>query len=133
MSTSEISYWDKIATEWSGNTSHSLWRFHSDAVNIALIEQWLPSQPAHRLLKTDLFDEACTNGLYPLLAARANHVVGIDLSPLTLNVSQKRHPDMLTGGADVRRLPFADNSFDAIVSNSTLDHFETRQEIRASL
>jgi ubiquinone/menaquinone biosynthesis C-methylase UbiE len=35
--------------------------------------------------------------------------------------------------ADVRHLPFANNMFDVIVSNSTLDHFKSLDEIVASL
>ena len=36
-------------------------------------------------------------------------------------------------GADVRRLPFGDGAFDVIVSNSTLDHFETARDLRQAL
>jgi SAM-dependent methyltransferase len=36
-------------------------------------------------------------------------------------------------GADVRHLPFGDGMIDIIVSNSTLDHFRTRDELVASL
>jgi len=35
--------------------------------------------------------------------------------------------------ADVRRLPFGDDKFDLIISNSTLDHFETTAEITVAL
>ena len=35
--------------------------------------------------------------------------------------------------ADVRRLPLADNRVDVVLSNSTLDHFDTEQEIEESL
>jgi SAM-dependent methyltransferase len=35
--------------------------------------------------------------------------------------------------AVVRRLPFADGTFDVIVSNSTLDHFQTFDDITVSL
>jgi ubiquinone/menaquinone biosynthesis C-methylase UbiE len=35
--------------------------------------------------------------------------------------------------ADVRRLPFADATFDAVVSLSTLDHFDLHTDIETSL
>jgi SAM-dependent methyltransferase len=133
MSVPEVKYWDKVAEQWSEDRSHSLWRTHSDAVNLALLQRWLPAQPLCRVLKTDFFDEACTDGLYPFLKSRARHVFGIDLSALTLGAARVRHGDVLTAAADVRTLPFTDNSFDAIISNSTLDHFQNRGEIRASM
>ena len=42
-------------------------------------------------------------------------------------------PALQTIGADVRHLPFADGAFDSIVSNSTLDHFESLDDLSISL
>jgi ubiquinone/menaquinone biosynthesis C-methylase UbiE len=44
-----------------------------------------------------------------------------------------RYPDLYTVGADVRDLPFANGTFDGIVSNSTLDHFESLDDLSGSL
>jgi SAM-dependent methyltransferase len=44
-----------------------------------------------------------------------------------------RHPGLAALVADARRLPFADGSFDTIVSNSTLDHFVTLDELVVAL
>ncbi|MGH7450279.1 MAG: class I SAM-dependent methyltransferase, partial [bacterium] len=68
-----------------------------------------------------------------LLASRAKNVVGMDVSVLTLRVAKSRCTGLQTAGADARCLPFVDGAFDVIVSNSTLDHFETPDEIIASL
>jgi ubiquinone/menaquinone biosynthesis C-methylase UbiE len=110
-----------------------LWRTHSDAINGALVERWLEPSSQASVLKTDLFDEAMGVGLVPLLAARAQRIAAIDIAPSVLRAAAARYPRVDVVAADVRHLPFADGSFDAIVSNSTLDHFRARDEIRAAL
>ena len=111
----------------------TLWRDHSDAVNLALCERWLPGAPILRLLKTDLFDEAVGHGLYYQLAARSPTVIGMDVATTTLDVAHTKYPGLLVTGADVRHLPFAEGAFNVVVSNSTLDHLESPDEIKDSL
>lgn len=86
-----------------------------------------------RVLKTDLFDEAFGVGLHPFLAGQTEEFVGIDLSDQIVAKAGQRYPGMVTIQADVRRLPFADDFFDLIISNSTLDHFMTRDQIGVAL
>ncbi len=128
-----MNYWDTVAQAWQGADRQRLWRKHSDAVNSALCSRWLPSQEMGCLLKTDLFDEMCSEGLYPVLASRAQAVVGTDASFLAVQGARSRHSGLRATTADVRRLPFANDAFDAIVSNSTLDHFESIHDIVVSL
>lgn len=125
--------WDSALEPLFGEPAGALWRLHSDATNAALFGRWLPSEPCANLLKTDLFDEAMGSGLYPLLSAHARRVAAIDVAPRVLAAATVRYPALLAAAADVRRLPFASSSFDVVVSNSTLDHFDTRDEILASL
>jgi SAM-dependent methyltransferase len=126
-------YWNSVAEEWATTARQALWRRHSDAVNSELLRRWLPSQPVPRLLKTDLFDEAVSGGLYPLLGERAEQVVGVDLSPGVVQAAGRRCPGLESHVADVRTLPFDDDAFDVIVSISTLDHFESQREIPIAL
>ena len=126
-------YWDTVADEWTAARPHALWRRHSDAVNERWLAHALPAGRAARLLKTDLFDEAVGAGLYPALAARADAVLGLDLAGAAVAAAARRYPALRAVQADVRRLPFADGAFEVIVSNSTLDHFQTLAELRASL
>ena len=126
-------YWNEATKLLLERQLDSLWRAHSDAVNIAVIGCWLPGNSARFLLKTDLFDEALGPGLYPLLASRAKRVVGVDLARPILKTATSRYPKLLATGADIRQLPFADGIFDVIVSNSTLDHFESLADMTSSL
>lgn len=127
-----VQYWDEVAEEWRASPQ-TLWRAHSDAVNSALFERWFPPRRVARVLKTDLFDEGVGRGLYDLLSAHARHVVGMDLSTEVARAARSNHPRLTATGADVRRLPFAEGAFDVIVSNSTLDHFDSLREIPGSL
>lgn len=126
-------YWDSVAQAWQEEHPQALWRVHSDAIYSALFGQWLPDHPVPRLLKTDLFDETCSQGLYPLLASRARAVIGTDVATLTVRAARSRHSDLMGMEADVRRLPFADGTFDVIVSNSTLDHFHSLDQVIVGL
>jgi SAM-dependent methyltransferase len=110
-----------------------LWRLHSDAVNLAWLERRWPADAPKRVLKTDLFDEVSAPGLIPFLETRAASVIGVDISAPTLTAARSRHEQLVSAQADTRRLPFADGAFDCIVSNSTLDHFGSVEEIATSL
>jgi SAM-dependent methyltransferase len=110
-----------------------LWRTHSDSVNQALLTRWLLNGPMENLLKTDLFDEAVSDGLSSLLDVRSKRVFYIDASLEVHRRAKRRHPNLQTVGTDVRCLPFADGTFDGIVSNSTLDHFKSLDDLVISL
>jgi SAM-dependent methyltransferase len=133
LPTEETRYWDAVAEAWWERNPFVLWRAHSDAVNIALLERWLPPHRVPRLLKTDLFDEAFGDGLSRPLVLTAQHVVGIDISELALQVDRCHRNGLQVARADIRRLPFSSGAFDVIVCNSTLDHFQTSHEIVVGL
>jgi len=110
-----------------------LWRAHSDQVNIALLHDWLGERQFDEFLKTDLFDETLSAGIYPLLNERANRVHGIDVSSVCVEAAQEKYPELKARCADVRDLPYDDGQFDVIVSNSTLDHFPEKEDIKTGL
>ncbi|HEX6701486.1 MAG TPA: class I SAM-dependent methyltransferase [Gaiellaceae bacterium] len=127
----EGDYWSSVVAS-RPPAGGSLWRAHSDQVNSALLRRWLPPLAGLRVLKTDLFDEALAAGLYPALAPAAR-VVGIDVSPAVVAAARRRYAQLDAVVADVRRLPFDDGEFDVAVSISTLDHFESRDDLRRGL
>ncbi|MEE9384251.1 MAG: class I SAM-dependent methyltransferase [Nannocystaceae bacterium] len=109
-----------------------LWRRHCDAVHVDLLSRWLPKRLGS-VLKTDLFDEASGEGLTPWLCARAESVTGVDLSKKVIDLARGRHAGLVTVLADVRELPFPAESFDVVVSNSTLDHFDEAADVDVAL
>jgi len=129
----ETGYWETIANEWKRTRPDRLWRKHSDAINRSLLLRWLPERPTSRLLKTDMFDEAVGEGLARFLRTRTHRIVGMDLSFKNVHSACRGETSVCGACADVRDLPFGDASFDVIVSNSTLDHFQTSKEITSSL
>lgn len=144
-------YWDEVARA-HGSRVAPLWRLHADLATRALLARWLPAGRPRRLLKTDLYDEACSEGLVPVLAERAQQVIGLDVSPVVAAAASMRAPARATAGVsspvartsaggppvaavagDVRSLPFRAASFDVVVSNSTLDHFTDHAQIARAL
>ena len=126
----EEQYWGEVAQE---RAVDHLWRRHSDAVNLDWLRREMPRKRVIRLLKTDLFDEALSDGLVAWLSTKAEMVVGIDLAPATVHAARARQYALRALAADVRCLPFADGHFDRVVSNSTLDHFKTSADLADSL
>ena len=128
----DASMWNSVGGDWVAAGRQRLWRTHSDWITGNLIARWMP-EGSGAVLKTDLFDEALSGGLFDALNARAETVHGIDLAQETARAAQARHPDMEVRVADVRRMPFDAGTFDTVVSTSTLDHFDTKEEIDRSL
>jgi SAM-dependent methyltransferase len=126
-------YWNDVAEQWQQTNRHKVLRSLSDTLNSRLFDSWLSPERVQSLLKTDLFDESLTDGLYPLLAQHAECITGIDISPDIVAAAKKRHPQLEAVETDVRRMPFAPATFDVVVSNSTLDHFESTDDIVTSL
>lgn len=127
------SYWDNISKSFTGKGKHALWRAHSDRVNNRWLSQWTSERRYAALLKTDLFDESITDGLYPYLSERSAQVHGIDLSPCCVKAAMRRFPAIRGKCADIRDLSLASEQFDGVVSTSTLDHFENKEDIKRSL
>lgn len=132
MSDSRSAYWGSVGDAWSRRHPQRLWRAHSDAENQTLLARWLPAR-CGRILKTDAFDEAFGDGLVGVLSEHAEEVWMIDLSATVLAEAKRRQALAHAAVADVRRLPFANGSFGAVVSLSTLDHLDSRADIEDSL
>jgi SAM-dependent methyltransferase len=129
----EQHYWDEIAEGFENSADQALWRRHSDRINRRLLEAWLPSTTGGRVLKTDVFDEAVGEGLFPFLSERFSQVDGIDVSARAIRAATNKYPDLVAHCNDLRELPFSKPVFDCVVSNSSLDHFRSAADLQQSL
>jgi SAM-dependent methyltransferase len=137
MGMSDQEYWDRIGTDWIRFGHDRLWRRFTDEQQSRWARQFLSPDSllgqGVRVLKTDLFDEAVSRGVVPLLASLFGEVHGIDLSPAIVAAAKVSNPGLIGKSCSIRQLPYPDQYFDAIFSGSTLDHFDEVAEIEASL
>ena len=90
--------------------------------NLELISAWAPPD-VRRLLKTDLFEEGFgKDSLLDALVGTYPLVVGMDISHVVAAAAKGNVPGVGYVVSDTCALPFQRQSFDLIVSISTLDH-----------
>jgi len=102
-------------------------------------QRWVRSAVGHRsrgtVLKTDVFEEAygadrIFNDLFPGVRL----AIGMDLNPRTAHAAAVRNGAAFRSIAcDVRHLALPAESMDVVVSMSTLDHFDSAEDIGRSL
>ncbi|MGW7312064.1 class I SAM-dependent methyltransferase [Streptomyces sp. NPDC054865] len=86
-----------------------------------------------------VLDCSCGIGTQAIgLALRGHHVTGTDVSPRAAaraaREAARRNLNLRTAAADMRRLPFPDSRFDAVVcADNSLPHLLTEQDVRAAL
>lgn len=137
MEPMERDHWERL-----GNRDRPTWYLdplvarQKGEANLELIRRWSAGVRPARVLKTDLFEEAfgedqVLHGLFP----EADLVCGIDEASSTAGAAARRFPELARGGSvmDVRRLGLRGDSFDLILSTSTLDHFDHGAEFQAAL
>ena len=122
-----------VASRWTDDGSQSLWRRHCDALYLDLLDRWRLGSGGRRALKTDLFDEALGDGLVSHLANPGAAPFAIDSSLAVTRAATVEGGSILALVGDLRHLPFRDGSIDFVLSNSTLDHFESAGDIDVSL
>jgi SAM-dependent methyltransferase len=126
-------YWLDFGRQLDGSIANPIWRQFSDSLVGDWLIKHLPPGPLTAVLKTDLFEEAAGGGVYPLLQSVSERVFAIDLSGPVCRLAARRYAGLLVLISDVRQLSLARNSFNVIVSISTLDHFEDVSDIEAGL
>ncbi len=91
-------------------------------------EHWHRYHFAAKLVAGRVLDVACGAGYgSALLARQAQRVVGVDISAATIAHARAAYaatPNLEFGQADCAALPFADATFDVVVSFETIEHIE---------
>lgn len=101
-------------------------------LNAALVLSSLP-HPVGRALKTDSFEEAYgEDSPLPHLLHLASQWYAIDGTERIVANAHARMPSVKFLAADIRAMPLGDATLDLVFSNSTLDHFRTRQEFETA-
>lgn len=93
-----------------------------------LFREHLPGLAGLRVLKTDLWDEARNTRILAWASRQGARCYGVDISEPTVRQARTAFdtgPCALRAAiGDVRNLPFADGSFDAVYSMGTIEHFD---------
>ena len=94
-----------------------------------LFTEHFPALDGLRILKTDLWDEAKNTRILAWASRRGARAYGIDISPPTVLHARAAFDEgppssLRSAVADVRAIPFQDDSFDAIYSMGTIEHFD---------
>ena len=118
-------FWHEVGDEFPDLGGAASTRLYAENEQDLLL-QHLPARAGARLLKTDLWDEAKNTRILHWAAAQGADVYGLDVSMPTVKQAKRefagdRSPFVV---ADVRQVPFASGSFDAIYSMGTIEHFD---------
>lgn len=108
-------------------------RFTPECVREIFYEHWHRYAWAARMVAgLDVLDCACGEGYGSrLLAAAARRVDGVDIDAATVKHARRRYgaETLEFHAASALALPFADASFDAVVSFETLEHLAEHDEL----
>jgi len=118
-------FWRQVGDEFPDLGNAASTRLYAENEQ-DLLRAHLPARAGTRMLKTDLWDEAKNTRILHWAAKQGVDVYGLDLSMPTVEQAKRefageRSPFVV---ADVRQVPFASGSFDAIYSMGTIEHFD---------
>ncbi len=118
--------WDQAAQKIkSYHKAHSTRIYFNQEKKI--IETYFSPLGGKKFFKTDLWNEAKNTQILKHIVDEGAEVFGVDISPLITRQAlqsfnhSKNRPSVMT--ADLRNLPYRDNTFDCIYSMGTVEHF----------
>ncbi len=132
-------YWDSVAKRMAASSGYHLDRVmadHKRRVHVALLEGWCENLEGARILNTDLFEEAFGPDQIVIDwpgKERGATLFGTDISLEIARSSRDRATGeggaILVSAGDARSLPFRRATFRYVYSSSTLDHFDSKDEL----
>lgn len=125
MSRDPSHQWDAVAASMPDFRTAPSTHYYRNR-EIALIERCAGALQGKRVLKLDLWNEAINTRILGWMAAQGARVVGIDISHVVTtraraNATRENFEAALLR-ADIRDLPFRDDSFDVIYTMGTIEH-----------
>jgi SAM-dependent methyltransferase len=127
-----LGFWNDVGRAFPSLTGAPSTRFYF-ANEVRLLTAQVPELSRCRLLKTDLWDEVKNTRILQWAAGQGAQVYGIDISSSIVRQARGAFDGRPVGvaQADVRLVPFADASFDAVYSMGTIEHFpESAQAVK---
>jgi SAM-dependent methyltransferase len=126
--------WDRVVEDFRSSPTLDAWRGYMKEVYCRLTRRWFDNAPAGRRLKTDLFEEAIC--LQHPMAEFPEGSLGMDGSISVVaraknNLENSNSYRLLVG--DLRQSPIRSGALSSILSGSSLDHFETEEELASGL
>jgi SAM-dependent methyltransferase len=129
-------FWAGVGERFPDLAGAASTQYYSDNER-RMFNEHFPPLEGLRILKTDLWDEAKNTRILAWADGQGADTYGIDISAPTLTQARSAFdagPDgrcgLRSAVADVRDLPFRDDSFDAIYSMGTIEHFaETERAV----
>lgn len=126
--------WDRVVEHFRSSPTLDAWRGYMKEVYCRLTRRWFETSPPGRRLKTDLFEEAIC--LQHPMAEFPKGSLGMDGS-LSVVARAKKNLEASGGHhllvSDLRRSPIRAGALSSILSGSSLDHFETEEELAFGL
>ena len=117
-------FWNEVGASFPdlGGAAYTAYYFENEK---RLLTEHVPDLARCSMLKTDLWDEVKNTRILQWARAQGATVFGVDISGPTTRQAVAAIKDRSLNAAvsDVRILPFADRSFDAIYSMGTIEHF----------
>jgi len=94
-----------------------------------LFAEHFPDLDGLKILKTDLWDEAKNTRILVWASEQGARAYGVDISMPTVTLARAAFDGhaLRCAASDVRALPFVNDSFDAIYSMGTIEHFDETQ------
>ena len=136
---SEAGHWDGVARERFSKSPPDILSEHKKKTHLHLLARWADLKGSEWILKTDLFEEASGPDQFLFdLGQKNNRIIGIDISREIVAQAKRRASQHNVDSSkylccDVRYLPLKSDSIDLIISNSTLDHFSSEEDISVAL
>jgi SAM-dependent methyltransferase len=127
-------FWSDVGATFPDLGGAASTRYYADNER-RLFTEHFPALDGLRILKTDLWDEARNTRILAWASDRGARAYGVDISEPTVVQARQAFASnpLRCTVSDVRDLPFRDDSFDAIYSMGTIEHFDETERAVAEM